>query len=1202
MKPADRARLTSALRDHVAKVAEDLRGQMEVEGPVRERAKRLHSDEQVGEDFDVWTDLLARRSAVLWILKSVYVRVLEDRGLLSPGRILDVEAQQLFEQLAPNLGENTAFLRWVYRDLASAQGGLPELFARQPAEIAWPSDALSRDLIAFWRYRDPDSGARWSFSEEQFEGELMGDLYQDLDPVVKDRFALCQTPDFVREFILERTLTPAIDAFGAENVRLIDPACGSGHFLIDALKRLVAVSREDKPSRDRRKLVSCCLERIVGIDLNDYACALARARLVMTAAELAGVKSLGEASLFHPQVFWADALEQVEKGEDSRGHQLDLLDCGRPETPRASLTRPEVRVALRGVLTPRFHAVVGNPPYIAEADEERKRYQRERVGGRKRYVTAHREYSLVGPFIERSLQLSVTEGFVGLIAGNNFAKREFGKPVVERVLAATDLTLLADTSQARIPHHGTPTVLLFCRARAARGETTRVVRGRRGDTQDSHPSRAGVWNSLLKGWQNPGFEDEFVSVADVARETLAKHPWTLAGGGAAELRGQLELIGTPLAEFANSMGAATTSGEDSLFHQRPGVLARVGVSHCRSVATGSDVRDWCITPRKEIVWPNKECGEVLPEEDARDVLQFFRPFKEVLRRRKLFKVPIEKRGLKWWQVREVYPERFATAPYLMYAEVASHNHFALVLSQQLASQTAPIVSLHRGASRQDHLAILGSLNSSLLEFWMRQVYQVKGGDSTGRRRQSEAWSRRHARDVTKLKKAPLPPKLWPRIAGIAERIHDIGAKGAQLRPARLLAQDWSPEQLRGRLVDAESSLRSLRQEQVALQEELDWTLYVAFGLAPQSELLDFAEIEPLASEHRPFAICLARRLKSGHTTSFWFEALGLQPAEDIPEEYRRATCKTLGRRVGLIESDDTLRLLETREHKRKWEPLEFQAQIEQAAADFLTDRIEQSIRDSARPVPLSHTVGQLQDDARFLAVASVYQGRPDVDVAQLVAALVKANAVPSHPFLIYTDVGLVKREAWDRIRASQDGRTGVASPTGPPEYSQGSRGKSKDFMRAEYWKIRGKLDVPTERFVGFTEAPEMGSAKDTLYGWAGASAIQRLTGILSVDEELEDAGVTLADRVALLDSAWRLLPDAAREDAAAASRLKAELQALVGTEGPSREMLDDWRSRFASPRGRGNRSDAVAKTESSRKKNDAKMRKSIAAPDGREEG
>ena len=80
--------------------------------------------------------------------------------------------------------------------------------------------------------------------------------------------------------------------------------------------------------------------------------------------------------------------------------------------------------------------------------------------------------------------------------------------------------------------------------------------------------------------------------------------------------------------------------------------------------------------------------------------------------------------------------------------------------------------------------------------------------------------------------------------------------------------------------------------------------------------------------------------------------------------------------------------------------------------------------------------------------------------------------------------------------------------------------------------------------------------------------VQRLKAVLAIDEELEDAGVPLADRTGLLDTAWRLLPDVAREDQAAATRLKAELQALVGPEGPGREALEDWRQRFPPPRGR----------------------------------
>lgn len=162
--------------------------------------------------------------------------------------------------------------------------------------------------------------------------------------------------------------------------------------------------------------------------------------------------------------------------------------------------------------------------------------------------------------------------------------------------------------------------------------------------------------------------------------------------------------------------------------------------------------------------------------------------------------------------------------------------------------------------------------------------------------------------------------------------------------------------------------------------------------------------------------------------------------------------------------------------------------------------------------------------------------------------------------------GLAKWAAWEEVWSLQrreDAGERIESIPEPPEYSQGGRGKSPDFLRNAYWRLRGKLNVPKERFVCFTEVPGR-SGVETLHGWAGWTAQRRVKAILVIDEELEDASVPLADRVGLLDSAWRLLPDVAREDAAVATRLKAELQALVGPEGPSPQ-LKDWVKRFPPP-------------------------------------
>ena len=53
-----------------------------------------------------------------------------------------------------------------------------------------------------------------------------------------NQFALLQTPDFVEEFILDRTLDPAIHTFGLKVVRMIDPTCGSGSLLLNVRKKV----------------------------------------------------------------------------------------------------------------------------------------------------------------------------------------------------------------------------------------------------------------------------------------------------------------------------------------------------------------------------------------------------------------------------------------------------------------------------------------------------------------------------------------------------------------------------------------------------------------------------------------------------------------------------------------------------------------------------------------------------------------------------------------------------------------------------------------------------------------------------------------------------------------------------------------------------------------------------------------------------
>ncbi len=1192
MKPTERARLTSALRDQVAKIAADLRGKMRAPGPTRERAQRLHADEQVAEDFDVWTDLLSRRAAVLWVLKSVYLRVLEDRGLLSPGRLLDPEAQQLFERLAPHLGE-TAFLRWVYRDLASVKGGLPELFSPQPAEVALPSDELSRALIRFWRERDADTGATWSFADEHFEGELMGDLYQELDPVVKDRFALCQTPDFVRGFILDRTLTPAIETFGADDVRLLDPACGSGHFLIDGLKRLVAATAAKHPDWEREAVVNHALDRVVGIDLNDYACGLARARLVMTAAELAGKGALAEAARFHPHVYWADGLEQVERDEVKQPLQTDLFEKTE-ERPRATLTRADVRTALRKVFAKKFHAVVANPPYIVESDARRKAYQKEKVGSKQRYISAHKQYHLSCPFAERAFQCAVSGGHVGLIVDNQFMRSDYGRPFIEKVLANVDLSLVVDSSQAQIPHHGTATVLLFVRSQPPTNKYVRIVMSKRGElVKLADPSQGEVWKSILYGYTQVGFENEYVSVEDVDRLRLRRYPWSIVGGTTGETKRRMEVASAnSLSSTVESpIGRGVRIALENVFvcHDELEVLRRsFDPSHCLAHFRGRHIRDWSSMSSERAWFPYMLSdggvdASLSKEEWSGDFRSLWR-FRTSLANRATFQGVMADAGLEWFEYMQFTKSLVQQGIQLASPRVSTHNHFALVRGRHLFNSEAPVIKLPPEADESSYLAVLGILNSSSAEFWMKQVFQPKAAGGVGRGLEPEPWMERYVRDSTKLAAMPVPAGANS-TREYAVAIDKLARERAAASVVGTLSEPTWVSQSDLRLLlnrRRESDFRCLL-NMVGLQEELDWLVYSLYGFDDTPTIVSPDKVEPVSPNWLPWCLSfaardadtraeLAQERNPGALPTVWFERHRWQPLTELPPEVPHELRARIEVRRQRIRTVPALALIENPSFKRRWYCPDYEAEEKEAMQTWLADRVEAAAKDRQGVFSLDQTVASLQDDPHVLAVSELLAGRRDFNLSQLVAEALFGDMVPNHRFHVYKPAGLVKRDAWERTWEDQrrEDAGEKVTPEVPPSYGSG------DFLKTEYWQLRGKLDVPKERFIAFTEVPGR-SGVETLYGWAGWTPVQRLRAILAIDENLEDADVPLADRIGLLDSAWRLLPDVFREDPAAAARLKAELQALVGPQGPSPELIEDWRKRFPPPSTRASKAKRAAK-------------------------
>ncbi len=432
---------------------------------------------------------------------------------------------------------------------------------------------------------------------------FLGDLYQDLSEAARKKFALLQTPDFVEEFILDRTLDPALNVFGLKVVRMIDPTCGSGHFLLGAFRRLLRLWEKERPDLSEREVAVKALEGVYGVDINPFAVAIARFRLLLAAWRYCGVKRLKHAPDFKVNLATGDSLLHGARF-DSQGkphvvHRENLFGGDELVFKDETAHHFEIEDAkeLHRILGQQYHAVVGNPPYITVKDKALNELYRAR------YDACHRTYALSIPFMERFFDLAVsgsgegheTAGFSGQITSNSFMKREFGKKLIEQFISNWDLSHVIDTSGAYIPGHGTPTVILFGRNAKPKTGTVRTVMGIKGEpgTPDD-PAKGKVWSAIISQVDHAGSESNFVSSADTERAKFHKHPWSLQGGGASGVKSQIEAdAGRLESRIDNPVGRAVRVAEEDVFLRNSNEpnLHRI-VGEFREYLEGDRVRDW----------------------------------------------------------------------------------------------------------------------------------------------------------------------------------------------------------------------------------------------------------------------------------------------------------------------------------------------------------------------------------------------------------------------------------------------------------------------------------------------------------------------------------------------------------------------------------------------------------------------------------
>jgi len=440
-------------------------------------------DEAFLREIESWRDLLARTIALrnpalsqrelntavtLTINRIIFLRICEDRGIEPYGQL---------QGLQNGPGVYKRLIEIFYRADDRYNSGL--FHFRQEQGRAAPPDRLTLDLAIddkalkeiFQELYYPDSPYEFSVLPadilgrvyEQFLGKIIrltaGHQAKVEDkPEVKKAGGVFYTPKYIVDFIVERTVGQLLEGrtiAQADRRRIIDPACGSGSFLIQAYQRLLDGYRDlyveggpEKRAKGRRPVLyqaaggewrltaaerkRILLNSIYGVDIDPQAVEVTKLSLLLKVLE----GESGETLASQLKLFLERALPDLSGnircgnsliGPDIYdGEQLTLLgdeDQYRINCFDWKAEFPEV-FAAGG-----FDAVIGNPPYIRI--QTMKEWAPLEVEFYKRAFAAAGKgnYDIYVAFVEKGLSLLNAKGRLGFILPHKFFNAQYGEPL-----------------------------------------------------------------------------------------------------------------------------------------------------------------------------------------------------------------------------------------------------------------------------------------------------------------------------------------------------------------------------------------------------------------------------------------------------------------------------------------------------------------------------------------------------------------------------------------------------------------------------------------------------------------------------------------------------------------------------------------------------------------------------------------------------
>ena len=662
----------------------------------------------------------------------LFLRMCEDRGIENYGQLLKISA-----------GDRTYLRLCEIFEKADQIYNSGLFHFTDETDRAEPPDKLTLNLII------DDKDLKWIlhnlyYPQSPYEfsvlpPEILGNVYEQFlgkvilvsparhvkiepKPEVKKAGGIYYTPDYIVDYIVKNTVGKLLEdktPKQIENLKILDPACGSGSFLLGAYTYLLNYIRdwyvESNPAKYTKQIYQgrggqwfltiaekkkILLNNIFGVDIDSQAVEVTKLSLLLKVLEGENSQTLeNQYRLFHERAL-PDLGNNIKCGNSLIGPDffdnpdIDSSDEELQQKINAFDWKKEFPQIFERK-TPGFDTIIGNPPWLMAGY-----YMMDSLDHlRKKFTSAYGKFDMYYIFVEKGLSLLSDVGLFGMIVPNKLFHTRAASSLRSSLSKSKYIRSIVDFGDEQIFSGATNySCILFLQ------------------------KYSGVNPKYAKAKEGLEIVQEF----EVPWSAFLSDTWHFEEQSIRRLFEKIETVGKSLEEITARFGTGVQSGADRLL-MLDSTAAKdqsLETELLHQVFRGRNIRRYVVyTDPKLLIFPYKvKNGEfvILTEAELRkraNVYNLLFENKTELAQRVWFGKGAEELSGKWYGMMYLDSYDSFAHPHILTPSLSNHSNFTLGTGDLFVTGTAGVTSIIPNKDmKEDIRYLLGLLNSSLINF------------------------------------------------------------------------------------------------------------------------------------------------------------------------------------------------------------------------------------------------------------------------------------------------------------------------------------------------------------------------------------------------------------------------------------------------------------------------------------------------------